>query len=262
MKVLLKISYVGTDYAGFQVQPNAVTVQSVLCEAAENLFGFECDVKGCSRTDAGVHALGFVCAITPKGKSGFESTVSIPEGRVPKAFGRFLPPDISVLAAAYAPDSFHPRYDAVKKEYVYRLYDGTRDPFLEGRALHLVKTLSDGEFEAAKECARMFAGRHDFRAFMAAGSPKEDTVREVYDCRFERNGRDLTFTVSANGFLYNMVRIMVGTLLDHAAGRVSLGDIAEAFESGERYLLGRTAPACGLYLNKVEYPSLIDWKND
>ena len=262
MKVLLKLSYVGTNYAGFQVQPNAVAVQRVLCDAAKAVFGCDCDVKGCSRTDAGVHALGFVAAVTPKGMPGFERGVPIPAGRVGKAFSRFLPPDISVLAAAFADDGFHPRYDAVKKQYVYRLYTGARDPFLEDRALWLPKPLTDDEFALAGECAAKFVGTHDFRAFMAAGSPKDDTTRTVYDSRFERDERELTFTVSADGFLYNMVRIMVGTILDCASGKVTLCDIDEAFASGKRSLLGRTAPACGLYLDRVEYPKPIDWQND
>ena len=262
MKVLLNIAYVGTNYAGFQVQPNAVAVQRVLCDAAKAVFGCDCDVTGCSRTDAGVHALGFVAAVTPRGRGGFESGVPIPAGRIGKAFGRFLPPDISILGAAFADDSFHPRYDAVKKEYVYRLYAGTRDPFREYRALWLPKALANVGFSLAEECAAKYVGEHDFRAFMATGSPKEDTVRTVYGSRFERAGDDMTFTVSANGFLYNMVRIMVGTLVDCAEGRISLADVDSAFKTGRRELLGRTVPACGLYLNKVEYPDPIDWQSD
>ena len=262
MKILLKLSYVGTDYAGFQVQPNGVTVQRVLCDAAKNVFGCVCDVKGCSRTDAGVHALGFVAAVTPKGKAGFESGVPIPTGRIARAFARFLPPDVSVIAAAIADDSFHPRYDAEKKKYVYRIYAGARDPFRENRALWLPKDLSCDEMYRARECAAKYVGTHDFRAFMAAGSPKDDTTRTVYDSRFERDGSDMTFTVSANGFLYNMVRIMVGTILECASGRVAPADVDEAFSTGERSLLGRTAPACGLYLDSVDYPVIIDWQND
>lgn len=261
MKVLLKLSYVGTDYAGFQVQPNANTVQRELCTAAGEVFGRECDVTGCSRTDSGVHALGFVCAVAPKGEPGF-ANVPIPAGRIGRAFAAVLPRDISVLAAALADDSFHPRYDAVKKQYVYRVYSGARDPFRENRSLWLPKPLTAHGFAAASECAAAFAGEHDFRAFMAAGSPKQDTRRTVYDSRFECAGGDMTFTVSANGFLYNMVRIMVGTILDCASDKVSLADVDRAFRTGERSLLGRTAPACGLYLEKVEYPGRIDWQND
>ena len=262
MKVLLKIAYVGTDYAGFQVQPNAVAVQRVLCDAAKAVFGCECDVTGCSRTDSGVHALGFVAAVTPKGRRGFDRGVPIPAGRIGRAFARALPGDVSILGAAFADDSFHPRYDAVRKEYVYRLYTGARDPFREDRALWLPKALGDGEFSLAEACAAKYVGEHDFRAFMAAGSPKDDTVRTVYESRLEKADCEMTFTVSANGFLYNMVRIMVGTLVDCARGSVTLADVDEAFATGRRDLLGRTAPACGLYLNNVEYPEPIDWQND
>lgn len=262
MKILLKVCYVGTDFCGFQVQPGCRTVQRTLCEAASAAFGTECDVTGCSRTDAGVHALGFVCAVTPHGRPGFDGTFPIPAARISRALGRFLPEDVAILGAAFVCDDFHPRYDAVKKEYVYRIYTGARDPFREGRAMWRMRAFSQHELGVIGECASVYVGKHDFRAFMAAGSSVKNTVRTVYSARFSVSGDEARFTVSADGFLYNMVRIMVGTLLDCADGRMSPGDIEAAFERPDRSLLGRTAPPCGLYMASVEYPVTIDWQND
>ena len=125
MKILLKLMYDGSEYAGFQVQPNADTVQKRLNEACEKVFSRPCDVCGCSRTDSGVHALAFVCSVSPAGMSGFsEGEISIPADRVHHAMNRYLPNDIAVIGAAFVPDSFHPRYGALGKEYVYRILDG------------------------------------------------------------------------------------------------------------------------------------------
>lgn len=262
MKILLKVSYVGTNFCGFQVQPGCRTVQQTLGEAVSAAFGCECDVTGCSRTDAGVHALGFVCAVTPHGRRGFDSTFPIPAARISRALGRHLPPDVAILGAAFVSDSFHPRYDAVKKEYVYRIYTGARDPFREGRALWRMRAFSERELGVIRECAEKYIGKHDFRAFMASGSSVKDTVRTVYSAVFDVCGDEARFTVSADGFLYNMVRIMVGTMLDCADEKLSPDDVSAALESGDRALLGRTAAPCGLYMASVAYPVRIDWQND
>ncbi len=237
-------------------------MQQTLCEAASAAFGCECDVTGCSRTDAGVHALGFVCAVTPHAKSGFDAAFPIPAGRISRAIGRHLPPDVAILGAAFVDEGFHPRYDAVKKEYVYRIYTGARDPFREGRALWRMRAFSQSELGVIGECAAKYVGRHDFRAFMASGSSVKSTVRTVYSARFDVCGDEARFTVSADGFLYNMVRIMVGTLLDCADAKVSPDDVGAALEGGDRALLGRTAAPCGLYMASVEYPVQIGWQND
>lgn len=262
MKILLKVSYVGTDFCGFQVQPGCRTVQRTLCEAARAAFGVECDVTGCSRTDAGVHALGFVCAVTPHAKPGFDGAFPIPAGRISRALGHFLPPDVAILGAAFASDDFHPRYDAVKKEYVYRIYTGARDPFREGRAMWRMRSFSEREFGVIRECAGKYVGEHDFRAFMASGSSVKSTVRTVYSSRFDVCGDEACFAVCADGFLYNMVRIMVGTLLDCADEKLTVDNVEAALRCGERALLGKTAAPCGLYMSSVEYPVKIDWHND
>ena len=261
MKILLKISYVGTGFSGYQVQPDSRTVQGTLCEASAALFGFPCDVTGCSRTDAGVHANEFVCTVTPKGTS-FDR-VPIPASKLHRAYAHLLPPDIAVTGAAFADDSFHPRYSVKSKQYVYRILNSrTADPFLADRALHIPTSITSEALAAMSDCAAAFVGRHDFCAFMASGSDVADTVRTVHSSEVKRSGDIVTFTVSADGFLYNMVRIMTGTLIDAGRGKLGVHDILAALADGDRAKLGFTAPACGLYLDRVSYPDDIDWQAD
>lgn len=261
MKIVLRVRYNGTKYAGFQYQPNAVTIQQRLNEACKAAFGFDCDVTGCSRTDSGVHAKEFVCAVTPQGKSGFETVPPIPEGKIHRVLGRYLPEDIAIYGAVFIDDSFHPRYDVCEKEYVYRIYTGlSKDPFLSSLVYHLPLRIDSVGFNKMQECAVEFIGKHDFKSFMASGSDVVDTVRTVKSTRIEKNGDEILFYVSADGFLYNMVRIMTGTLIDAAIGRITPEDIRSAIVAGDRSLLGRTAPACGLYLNRVIYEKELNWK--
>ena len=243
-KLLLTISYLGTRYAGWQVQPNADTVQAELCRAADSVFGCRCLVTGCSRTDAGVHAREFLCTV------GFDGTPNaVPRDRVPAALNTVLPDDISVLTCGECEDGFHPRYGIRGKEYVYLLHNShIRDPFLEGRAYRFPSPL---DADAMAECARELIRYHDFAAFMAAGSKIEDTRRTVFDFTVTREGDLVSFTVSADGFLYNMVRIMVGTLIDAGLGKKNAGDLRRILEEGDRANAGPTVPACGLYLNRI-----------
>lgn len=257
--------YEGSEYAGFQVQPNADTVQKRLNEACEKAFSRPCDVCGCSRTDSGVHALSFVCSVSPSGMSGFaEGEISIPVGRIHRALNRYLPSDIAVIGAAFVPDSFHPRYSALGKEYVYRILDGAVDnPFLYGRVWRIPYKFSDDMLCTMSELASRFVGKHDFHAFMSAGSSVSSTERTVSSASVVRRSDSIIeFAVKADGFLYNMVRIMTGTLTDAAVGRLSETDISRAFESGERSCLGVTAPPHGLYLKCVEYAKEPNWKAD
>lgn len=262
MKILLRISYVGTGFSGFQVQPDARTVQQTLCEASSALFGIPCDVTGCSRTDAGVHAREFVCSVTPHASGAFASS-PIPEGKIHRAFAHLLPPDLAVTGAAFADDSFHPRYSVASKQYVYRILN-TRcaDPFLADRAYHIPAPIGDDALSIMSDCAAEFVGTHDFKAFMASGSDVTDTTRTVYSSSVSRDGDTVTFTVRADGFLYNMVRIMTGTLIDASRKKLGVEDIRAAIADGDRSRLGFTAPACGLYLDRVDYPVPIEWKAD
>lgn len=252
MKILLHISYKGTDYCGYQVQPNGVSVQQKLNEAAKHLFGYDCDIVGCSRTDSGVHANEF-CATVTKKKENCLNT-SIPVSKIPQAMTFWLPNDISVFAAEEVEDQFHPRYDVKYKEYVYKIWNAaTRNPFLEGFAWHCPKKIDAQALENMQKAASFFVGKQDFSSFMAADSTVSETVREVYVASVEREGDLITFRVSADGFLYNMVRIFTGTLVDVAYGKISADDIPTIISKCDRRASGSTAPPHGLYLNKVAY---------
>lgn len=252
MKILLTLSYLGTDFNGYQVQPNGRTVQGELNRAAEELFGFECDITGCSRTDTGVHANTFCATVTKRGICSIETKIDI--SRIPLAMNAHLPLDLAVRSAEWKDDSFHPRYDVKYKEYIYKIYNSpTRDPMESGRSWHIPFVFDDVAIEKMNVAASYYVGRHDFSAFMASGSTVESTVRDVKYAKVVKNGDLIEFTVAADGFLYNMVRIMTGTLVAVAQGKITENGIGEIIESSDRSRAGMTAPAEGLYLNKVSY---------
>ena len=247
MKYFAKIKYLGTNFHGFQVQPNLRTVQGELCAALELAFGTPCKVTGCSRTDAGVHANEF--CITVENDGG-----TIPPDKLPVAVARFLPPDLSLYYAEECSEDFHPRYDCVKKEYLYRIInERIFNPFEYGRAYFYPRTLTDEMISKMNEAAGYILGEHDFTAFMADGSDTMDTVRTVYSLTVSKTDNLVEIKISANGFLYNMVRIIVGTLLEVAVGRIRASDVEKIISSKQRKLAGMTAPADGLYLNRVFY---------
>ena len=234
MKILLTLSYLGTDFCGYQVQPQKRTVQGELNRAAFELFGFECDVTGCSRTDSGVHANTFCACITKKGENNLETRID--HGKIPNALNAHLPGDISVRNAELVSDDFHPRYDVKYKEYVYKICNSAaRDPFSLGRAWHIPgKIFGDVEIEKMNIAASHFCGSHDFSAFMSSGSTVESTVRNIKYANVEKNGDTVTFTVAADGFLYNMVRILTGTLVSVARGKIDPDDIPSIIDSKNR----------------------------
>lgn len=239
----LLLQYDGSRYHGWQVQPNGVTVQQVLQDAVERVTGVRSGITGCSRTDAGVHARMFCCALKTESR--------IPPEKVPAALNAYLPRDMAVYECRLADPDFHPRYDAAGKRYVYRIWNHrVRSPFWERRACHIGRRLDE---TVMAQAARNFEGTHDFKAFCAAGSSVTDTVRTVRRCRVTRQGDMVEIEVEADGFLYNMVRIMVGTLLDIEAGRLPPGSVPTILASGDRLQAGKTAPACGLYLEEVFY---------
>ncbi|MBR4071758.1 MAG: tRNA pseudouridine(38-40) synthase TruA [Clostridia bacterium] len=263
MKLLLKISYLGTEYSGFQCQKNGNAIQNVLTEAAEKVFGFPCDVTGCSRTDAGVHALGFCCTVAPK-DGELDNWCSVPVGKIHRAFAQYLPADISVIAAAEVSNDFHPRYASKGKEYVYKIWDGKYDdPFVAGRAYRHRRGVSDDGIRRMQKAAENLVGYKDFTSFMASGSKITDARRTVLYANVERTTDGMIcFTVAADGFLYNMVRIMAGTLLDCAHGKYEPEDINRMIESKNRNSAGFTAAPEGLYLSRVFYEEEIEWKCD
>ncbi len=247
MKYFAKIKYLGTDFHGFQVQPGHRTVQGELSNALEQAFGVPCKITGCSRTDAGVHANEFCIMIENEGGT-------IPPEKLPVAVSRFLPNDISLFYATIADEKFHSRYDVVSKEYLYRIINRKiYDPFEFGRAWFFPRKLDDNAIDRMNEAAKYIVGKHDFSSFMSEGSDIEDPVRTVYYLFAEKNGDLINIKISADGFLYNMVRIIVGTLIDVGVGRISLEDMENIVSSCNRKNAGMTAPAQGLYLNKVIY---------
>lgn len=247
MKYFAKIRYLGTDFCGYQVQPDKRTVMGELCEGLKTALGGPCKVTGCSRTDAGVHANEFCVTIESE-------TATVPPEKLPVAVARFLPNDLSLYYARECDASFHPRYDVVSKEYLYRIKNvPVYDPFEYGRAWFVARPITVDGVARMREAAAHFIGKQDFSAFMSEGSDVTDTVREVFDLTVSREGDLIEIRISANGFLYNMVRIIVGTLVEVAFGRISPREIPDIIRSCDRSRAGMTAPPDGLYLNKVTY---------
>ena len=239
MKYFAKIRYLGTDFCGFQVQPECRTVQGELNIAAEKLFGCPCHITGCSRTDSGVHANEFCITIEPIG----EKIPTIPPQSLPRAFSTVLPWDVSLYYAETISYEFHPRYDAKGKEYVYKIYNAqVTNPFFSKRAWQLQRKITDDGLNKIKRAAEFLIGKHDFSAFMSVNSDVESTERTVFDLRIEKNNDEIDIYVSADGFLYNMVRIIVGTLVQTAFGNISPDDMSSIIEGKDRSRAGMTAP--------------------
>lgn len=247
MKILLELSYKGSAYHGWQSQgnPGIKTVQGVLTAVCERLVGGKCLITGVSRTDAGVHALQYFCTLEA-------DSITIPCASFPYAANSLLPEDITVLRASECDDDFHARYSCIAKEYVYLIHDGEhRDPFLSDRAWHRLYRLDEKKMN---EAAEVFIGSHDFTSFCSAASDVGDKTRTVFSCSVKRRDDNLVeLRIKANGFLYNMVRIITGTLVGVSEGKYEKDDIVKMIGSKNRCLAGMTAPACGLYLNRVFY---------
>ncbi|MDR3551979.1 MAG: tRNA pseudouridine(38-40) synthase TruA [Clostridia bacterium] len=241
--IRLALTFDGTNYHGWQVQQNAMTVQQKVQDVLGVILGRRPLLTGCSRTDAGVHANEYICNFTTDRTIACDCLL--------RALNAALPRDIAVLRCGEAPVGFHARYDAVSKEYLYKIDTGpVRNPFLRDYALYYPHALDAGRLDAA---ASAFLGTHDFRAFCASGGSIKDLSRTVTRFSCERSGPLVTFTVRADGFLYNMVRIMAGTLLYVAQGRLAAENLPAVIAGGERAAAGPTAPAHGLYLNRVFY---------
>lgn len=246
MKILLKASYDGSGYCGWQVQKNGVSVQGEISRAGREVYGTDVKITGCSRTDSGVHALCYCFTLEAP-----ENAPKIPFDRLPTALNIKLNDDITVFSAEEVPDGFHARYSVKGKTYEYRIDNGVyRNPFKVGYAWHLKRPLDEKIMNSA---ARAFIGKHNFAAFMASGSDITDTVREVTHAEVIREGSEVIFRVSADGFLYNMVRIMTGTLTEVAYGKICVEDMEDIILSADRKRAGITAPPDGLYLKSVEY---------
>ena len=249
MKYLMKLRYVGTDFCGSQIQPNVRTVQGVLNTAFETVFGVKCKVTSCSRTDSGVHAN--AASLTVELPDG---TTPIPCDKLPLAVSPHLPLDVSIFDVCVVEDTFHVRHDVVGKEYVYLVHNASiRDPFLTNRAWFFPRPIDENGVKRMVAATTHFLGTHDFAAFMAQGSPVATTVRTIQAFSVKKEGDMITFSVTADGFLYNMVRILVGTLLEIGVGRIQPEDIPDIIASCDRTRAGMTAAPEGLYLNNVYY---------
>ena len=252
MKMLLKISFDGSGYAGFQFQKNAPTVQGVLTEAASGLYGRSANVTGCSRTDAGVHAAGFCATVDIPGVE--RPDLIIPASALPRAFNARLPEDISVLSAIAVPDDFHPRYSAIDKTYRYLICASPlRLPLLRGRVFFPKRPVSPSAVEIMAQAARRLEGKRDFASFMASGSKILDTVRTVKKAEVTEKDGIITVLLCADGFLYNMVRIISGTLLETGLSGLSPDSVDGVIAARDRKKAGATLPPYGLYLCSVNY---------
>ena len=246
MNYLLKLAYDGTNYCGFQVQPNGRSVAQTFQDALEAVLGTRPDIKGCSRTDAGVHARGFML--------NFHADTRIPVEKLPLALNQHLPPDIRALSVRIVPEEFHARYAAHTKTYRYRIHNSQIDsPFEERYYAKVPRHLDE---EKMQQAAQRFVGRHDFLALCASGSSAAahgDTVRTITACSVTRRGDEVDIVVTADGYLYNMVRILAGTLCEVGAERLSPDAIPGILASRDRHQAGPTLPAKGLFLKSVDY---------
>ena len=242
MNVLVKLCYDGTAYCGFQIQDDRPTVFATFQTALLKILGHPTDIKGCSRTDSGVHAKEFCLS--------FRTEKQLNLHRLPLALNANLPPDIRVLETVQVPEDFHARYSSKGKEYVYCILNSHIDnPFMNK---YYYKVASRLDVEKMNRAAQYFTGSHDFHSFMAAKSKITDCVRTVHYAKVEKEGDFVKFTVAADGFLYNMVRIMVGTLLEVGLGKRSADSMADLF-GAKREEAGYLVPAQGLCLQEVAY---------
>lgn len=247
MLYVLKIAYDGSEYAGWQTQKNASSVQETLEKSIQEALGAEVRITGSGRTDAGVHAAGQICH--------FSLESSVPAERMPDCLNRYLPPSIRVLEGWEAPMGFDACRSAKRKTYRYTLYCSRREHPLLDRYATRVDDLP--ALSILQRYARLFEGEHDFKAFCSSGSSIKTTVRTVYSVelaeRYEYGVRVVDIFVCGNGFLYNMVRTMVGELIELACGRKTQESLMQAFRTGDRGLLGKTMAAKGLTMISVEY---------
>lgn len=243
MRVKLTIEYDGTNYAGWQRQENALAVQQVVEEALFRLTGKPHSITGASRTDAGVHAFGQV--------AHFDAQSRIPAEKYAYALNTVLPADVRIRDSRAVAEDFHARFSAKGKWYCYSIFnDAHASAILRNTHAHVMYPLDVDAMRREAQCA---VGRHDFRAFAASGSVVKDTVRTIHSIEIARQGKCVSMQVRGNGFLYNMVRILAGTLIGVGTGKLEGGAVRRALASGSRLDLGVTAPACGLTLMEVFY---------
>lgn len=242
-RICLTVAYDGTAYCGWQVQKNGRTIEGELNRALGELTGEEILVTGASRTDAGVHGL---CNIAV-----FDTLSRIPGEKFSYALNRRLPEDIRVRASKEVDKDFHPRHCRSKKTYEYHIVNSEFPNPVKRLYAHFTYVPLDEE--KMRRAAAYLVGEHDFASFCSAGSQAETTVRTIYELDVARDGEEIIIRVTGNGFLYNMVRIIAGTLMEAGCGRMEPEKMREVLAAGDRAAAGPTAPACGLILVKYEY---------
>ena len=242
-RYLIKISFDGTDYHGWQVQPNGISVQEKVQDCLEKLFGTRPMLTGCSRTDSGVHANEFYCHFDLENKIACDGIV--------KGLNSVLPKDIRTLDCFMVDNDFHCRYNAVAKNYIYRFDTALiQSPFDCRFALHYTGKV---DVELMNEFCKKIVGTKDFSGFSSSKRSVTDTVRTISECYVTKKDNIIELSVTGNGFLYNMVRIIAGTALEVGQGKINIDDVDAVISSCERSLAGKTLPPCGLILNKVFY---------
>lgn len=242
-RVKMVVAYDGTNYCGWQVQPNGITIEEVLNRSLSNLLGEKIEVMGASRTDSGVHSLGNVAV--------FDTNTRMPADKIAFALNQRLPEDIVVQGSCEVPSDWHPRYQESTKTYEYRILNRTfRMPT---RRLDTYFYHYPLDVEQMSEAASYLVGTHDFASFCAANAQVKSTVRTIYSCTAQKENDIITIRVTGNGFLYNMVRIIAGTLIEVGAGKRRPVEIKDILAAENRDAAGPTAPAQGLTMMGIEY---------
>lgn len=242
-RILLTIEYDGYGYCGWQKQPEVKTIQGEIEKAILKSIGREVEIFGSGRTDAGVHAL--------NQKAHFDLAIPVPISKLPEILNNVLPDDIVIKDAQEVPPEFHARFSVHRKCYRYKIYNGpNKNAFLARRAGYVKREL---DLDKMIEASKFLIGKHDFRGFCSSNTATDNFLREIYDIRIAKEGDFIKIDVEGNGFLYNMVRIIVGTLVDYALGKLSLQDLQLALKNGDRSKSGQTMSPYGLYLKDVIY---------
>ncbi len=246
-RVMLTVAYDGTNYHGWQLQPNVITVESVLNEKLSELFHEEIKVIGASRTDTGVHALGNIAV--------FDTQARMPAEKVSYALNQRLPDDIRIQKSEEVPLDFHPRHQNSRKTYEYKILNREFPQPIYRLYAHF--TYVPLNIERMQKAADFLVGEHDFKSFCSVNTVAETTVRTIYEIKVEQQDEMITIRVTGSGFLYNMVRIIAGTLMEVGRGNLEPQDMTEILDALDRTHAGPTAPACGLTLVKYEYEDKI-----
>lgn len=240
-RILLKIAYDGTNFHGWQRQEGLRTVQGEIEKAILDAFKIQAEVFASGRTDAGVHALGQM--------AHFDIEESCPTQKIKLVLNRILPPDIQILSAKKTDADFHARFDAKTKTYLYKICTGEKNCFLANR----VAFIKDLDIQKLEEIASLFIGEHNFKGFCSSQTSASNFVRKIYSIKITKKKKNIEIEITGNGFLMNMVRILVGSMVDYSLGKLGKDKILNALEKGQRSTSGRTMPPQGLYLKKVQY---------